>query len=259
MILKDDVELIVVDDSYTPLSEQTLAQIPERLCYIHRGERLGVSSARNIGAKKAKGEYLIFFDDDDDFTSDWLLDFYKSVDQKKDLVFCNMKMLKSNGQIISTSLAKRKKNDIVIPGAWMIRQNIFLDVGGFDERLKFAENTELFFRLDQIPLEKLYLKNENFIYRQSPNGGSKNLQNMLDSIRVILNKHDGYLNNHIKHLYHQNLGVIELRMSNFKEAKKHLFKSWIYKPYKIKTLARFGLSYFPFLSKKIYSLDFQDT
>jgi hypothetical protein len=135
----------------------------------------------------------------------------------------------------------------------MIRKAIFDKVGGYDEALKFAENTELFFRLDQLPLKKQYIEKENFIYHQSPDGGSKNLQNMLDSIRRILAKHDKYLTAHVKHLYHQNVGVIEMRFGRFEPARKHLWKAWKFKPKKISALMRLALAYFPVLARKIYT------
>lgn len=245
---------MVVDDSKVPLPESYLGDWDEKLTYLHRGKKLGVSSARNMGSQHAKGEYLIFLDDDDEVTESWLEDFHTSLGNQPDLVYCNMKLLAPTGKVTSVSASKDNRG-IVIPGAWMIRKSIFDQVGGYDERLKFAENTELFFRLEQLPLYKQYIENENFIYHQSPDGGSKNLQNMLDSIRLILEKHDHYLTAHVKHLYQQNIGVIEMRFGRFELARKHLWKSWKFKPKKISTLMRIALAYVPALARKIYSLE----
>ena len=247
-----DVEMVVVDDSRVPLPKSYLNELGEKLTYLHRGEKLGVSSARNVGSQHSKGEYLVFLDDDDAVTECWLEDFYSSLRNDRDLVYCNMRLVAPSGKVTSVSASKNKRG-IAIPGAWMIRKTIFDQAGGYDERLKFAENTELFFRLDQIPLNKQYIEKENFIYHQSPDGGSKNLQNMLDSIRLILKKHDDYLSPHVKHLYHQNIGVIEMRFGKFGPARKHLWKSWMFKPQKISTLMRIGLAYFPVVARKIYT------
>jgi len=249
-----DVELVVVDDSKVPLPESYLNEWGEKLTYLHRGVKLGVSSARNLGSHHSKGEYLIFLDDDDAVAESWLEDFYSSLGNDQDLVYCNMRLVAPSGKETSVSASKNNRG-IVIPGAWMIRKAIFDQVGGFDERLKFAENTELFFRLDQLPLKKQYIEKGNFIYHQSPDGGSKNLQNMLDSIRLILKKHDDYLSPHVKHLYHQNIGVIEMRFGRFGPARKHLWKSWIFKPQKISTLIRIALAYFPVVARKIYTYE----
>lgn len=252
--LSEEVELVVVDDSKLPLAESDLANWAEKMKYIHRGEKLGVSSARNVGCQHSNAEHLIFLDDDDAVTESWLEDFHNSLADNPDLVYCNMRLVAPSGKVNSVSASENNRG-IVIPGAWMIRKTIFEQVGGYDEALKFAENTELFFRLDQLLLKKKYIEKENFIYHQSPDGGSKNLQNMLDSIRRILAKHDKYLNAHVKHLYHQNVGVIEMRFGRFEPARKHLWTSWKFKPKKISTLLRIALAYFPLLARKIYTLE----
>lgn len=244
-------ELIIVDDSLKSFEPQILGFKDFPIKYIHRGEKLGVSSARNIGAQAASGDYLIFFDDDDDFTASWLSDFRNSLSSNPDLVQCDMRIIHSNGKEESVS-AKKRNYPVVIPGAWMIKKSLFHEIGGFDERLKFAENTELFFRLGQVKKNTEYIEKENFLYHQSVNGGSKNLQNMIDSILIILEKHDSILNDHVKYLYHQIVGVNQLRFRRFIEARKHLLKAYSLKPFQLKTLARLVLSYLPILSRQIY-------
>ncbi|NVJ86813.1 MAG: glycosyltransferase [Algoriphagus sp.] len=247
-------ELIIVDDSKDELPQEIFNHFKFRIKYIHRGERLGVSSARNIGAAEAKGEYLLFFDDDDDFTTDWLEDFRSSLKSNPGIVYCDMKVVDRFGKEENVS-AQMRKRPIVIPGSWLIKKEIFDQIKGFDERLNFAENTELFFRIDQIEKPTEYIKKPNFIYHQSVDGGSKNLQNMIDSILIILEKHDKLLTEHVKYLYHQIVGVNQLRFQRFAQARKHLWKAYRYKPWKVKTLARFGLSFLPILSKRIYTKD----
>lgn len=249
--MNDEIELIIVDDSKESLASEINSLSDHRINYIHRGEKLGVSSARNVGAGLAKGEYLIFLDDDDAVTSDWLSDFIKSIEGSSDLIYCNMLLVHPDKKetIVSASINKR---GIVIPGAWMIRKSIFEKAGGFDERLLFAENTELFFRLDQLKLSIGHIEKVNFIYNQSVNGGSKNLQNMIDSIFIILQKHDSYLTNHVKHLYHQIVGVNLMRFQNYQLARTHLWKAWVFKPYKLATLGRLGISFLPPLARNLY-------
>lgn len=250
-----EIEVIVVDDSIDPWTHATTKYaLIDQLKYIHRGKRMGVSSARNVGGQHSKAEYLIFLDDDDAVTESWLEDFHNSLADNPDLVYCDMRLVAPSGKVTSVSASKNSRG-IVIPGAWMIRKAVFDEVGGYDECLKYAENTELFFRLDQLFLKKKYIEKENFIYHQSPDGGSKNLQNMLDSIRLILVKHDNYLTAYVKHLYHQKIGVIEIRFQRFELAKKHLWTSWKLYPRKISTLFRLALAFLPGLAKKVYKIE----
>lgn len=252
-LLVKGVELIVVDDSKNPLPIEYLASWKSQLIYLHRGEKLGVSSARNEGSKISTAEYLIFLDDDDEVTKAWLTDFYSIALEDPDWVFCDMKVVTNQNEASRISASKENWKT-VIPGAWMIKKKVFDEIEGYDNRLKFAENTELFFRLDRLSLKKKFIGKENFIYNQSLDGGSKNLQNMLDSIRLILEKHNEYLTDHVKHLYHQNVGVIEMRFGRFREARKHLWSSLGFKPFKISTWLRIALAYFPTLAKRIYKI-----
>lgn len=250
-------ELILVDDGST---DDSVKICKEFLSYpnvrlIQQLNR-GVSAARNFGASYANGKYLTFLDADDSISMSHLADFYHESFDYPEVLTCDMKIYTGKKKMEKT-IRKNESYRSSIPGSWMIRKDIFQNIGGFDERLKFAENTELFFRFDQQDRFRKHIQKENLFYHQSEAGGSKNLQNMLDSIRIILEKHDDYLNAHVKHLYHQNIGVIEMRFGNFKIARQHLWKSWKYKPLKISTPIRILLGYFPFMARRIYTVNVQ--
>jgi GT2 family glycosyltransferase len=252
-----EVELIVVDDSlerWKGADSKTYKESNHN--YIHRAGKLGVSSARNIGAKRAHGEYLLFLDDDDDFTEDWLSDFFKAAESAPDLVFCDMKRVESSGKERKEKSLIGENNillkSIFIPGAWMIRKELFFEVGGYDERLKYAENTELFIRLQQRELIVKRIPKANFIYFPSEDGGSKNLRNMIDSLSWILQKQENQLSSHVKYLYNQIIGVNYMRFQDYPNSRKHLFKAYLIKIYKVGTLGRLMISCIPPIAKILY-------
>jgi glycosyltransferase involved in cell wall biosynthesis len=247
-------EVIIVDDS-AKSQEVELQEIANfSMIYLNRGAAMGVSSARNYGAEKATGNYLLFFDDDDDFTLDWLSDFSKVSDDYPDFIQCEMKFVYPNKK---EEIVRETNRDwkLVIPGAWMIRKDLFLKIGGFDERLKFAENTELFLRINSVNPTRVFIPKVNFIYNQSQDGGSKNLQNMIDSNLLILDKHSTSLSIHTKHLYHQVIGVNQIRFRRFSDARLHLWRAYSLKPSKLSTLGRYLISCFPLLAKTLYSTE----
>jgi glycosyltransferase involved in cell wall biosynthesis len=245
-------EVIFVDDSLESQKEALTKQANFNFQYLHRGIPLGVSSARNDGVKSANGDYLIFLDDDDDFGLYWLKDFKSKLSGNPDLIYCDMKVMDSHGKESSVRNLGQKRIT-VIPGAWMVKKTFFQQAGGFDERLKFGENTELFFRMDQQNPKESFIPKLNFFYNPSIDGGSKNLQNMVDSNLLVLEKHGDQLSNHVKHLYHQVIGVNFLRFRKFNDAQSHLWEAYKLKPTKATTLLRFFISMFPWVSKMVYS------
>jgi glycosyltransferase involved in cell wall biosynthesis len=68
-----DFELIVVDDASTEPYAARLAELGDpRIRVIHNPANMGVAGARNVGIEAARGVYLAFLDDDDEWLSTFL-------------------------------------------------------------------------------------------------------------------------------------------------------------------------------------------
>lgn len=81
---KSDFEVIVVDDcsdcDVTPVIDMFKTDID--LYLLHHGENRGPASARNYGAYQARGEYLLFLDDDCVPCRDWLVSFGRRLENR---------------------------------------------------------------------------------------------------------------------------------------------------------------------------------
>lgn len=215
----------------------------------------GVSAARNLGASKAKSEWLLFLDADDTLREDSLSKMEEVIQKCPSIDYFHFGVSLIMDDKQEERLLNGANNFSKLAGSFLLKKTIFEKVGGYDEKLKFSENTELFHRihLKDVALEKICWVSVN--YFQSKTGGSKNPENILSGLEHILDKHKDTLTAHVKYLYHQSAGVIYIRFRDFRSARFHLLRSLKLKPWKLATWARLVLTYVKPLAKRLYKAE----
>ena len=96
-----DFEIIVVDDGSTDNTKQIIEEIGHDKIIYHYKKNEERSIARNFGADKASGQYLIFLDSDDKMDENHLLMIYKFLEKNKFsplFIFTGYKLLRPDGQ-----------------------------------------------------------------------------------------------------------------------------------------------------------------
>lgn len=105
------LEIILVDDGSKDNSLEICngyAKIDSRIIVVHK-DNGGVSSARNIGIKQAKGEYILFIDSDDTVELTYVEELLNAnKDSKYDLVICGYKEMYTCRNIQKEYLPKNK-------------------------------------------------------------------------------------------------------------------------------------------------------
>ena len=65
----DNVEIIIINDASTDDTKEMVASFKyKNIVYIENKVRMGANFCRNVGLKKASGEFISFLDDDDYFS-----------------------------------------------------------------------------------------------------------------------------------------------------------------------------------------------
>lgn len=139
---RDDVEVIVVDDGSTDGSGDEAAAILSSVHHrIIRTANLGAAAARNRGAAAAQGRMIAFLDTNDEPRPGWVELF--AADRPDDVG-----VIHARPWLEDPTLDTRHAH--LLPGCFAIAHDLFDTVGGYDEALRFAENTDLVERCHRI-------------------------------------------------------------------------------------------------------------
>ena len=136
--------------------------------------------ARNAGAKKAKGKYLVFLDNDTTVKKGWLDKVVEYLDKHPQVGAGQLKLLRwgtnkfeSAGELLTSNgfLVERareaedrgqfNKDELIFSGkgaGMVVRKEVFQKVGGFDESyIYYWEEPDLFWRVWQAGYEVRFL------------------------------------------------------------------------------------------------------
>ena len=149
-------EVIVIDDGSTDKTQQIIQEFPNIKYFFQ--DNAGVSSARNLGIKKASCEWIAFLDSDDEWHREKLEEqvaFHKKnseilmsyTDEKwvRDSfeVKIPKKFAKFGGEIFKECIS----HCIIAPSATMIHKSLLNAVGTFNEGLEVCEDYDLWLRI----------------------------------------------------------------------------------------------------------------
>lgn len=157
----EDIEILVVDDGSTDATPDVLRRIDDRRLRVLRLERNGgISRARNIAIAEARGEWLAFLADDNEWAPDYLSRQLALAAARPgvDVVYCRTWRRDGrmgNDGIMPEVVRQGRVFQHVLRG-WMpllscalVRLSTLREIGDVDEALKASEDRDLWLRLAQ--------------------------------------------------------------------------------------------------------------
>lgn len=144
-----DIEIIVVDDGSTDCTKDVLDDYRGRITYYYQVNS-GISSARNLCVKKARGDFIAFIDSDDLWCEDKLERQYSFLMSNKDvdIVFCKYKNFLDGADLTLDSVQKELQfNCKTALVTALIKRGLFDRFGDFSCDLDTGEDSEWIMRI----------------------------------------------------------------------------------------------------------------
>ncbi|MEW6620095.1 MAG: glycosyltransferase, partial [bacterium] len=193
-----DIEIIVVDDGSTDNTKRIIEPFMDKIYYIYK-DNGGSASARNVGIKSAKGEYIAFLDADDIWLPQKLelqINLFRQC-QEIDWIHTNLMLIDESGNIIGV----RRVSDTlsgnifktlfmenwVLTSSVMVKKDCFKMIGMFDEALSRTEDYDFWLRLAHH-YKCGYLEQPLVKYRIHPTQKIKKIDRLFFDEKAIIEK-----------------------------------------------------------------------
>jgi glycosyltransferase involved in cell wall biosynthesis len=150
---EETVEFVVVDDGDVPVIPATERDEPVRLV---AGRRVGVGAARAAGLAAARGEFIAYCDDDDEWTADHVKVLLEALRARPEvaLVYGDAIWRQGDATAVEPPVRVPERGALTRVHASDVLHHAAAarDVGGFDPSLRAYEDIDLWLRMDEAHL-----------------------------------------------------------------------------------------------------------
>jgi GT2 family glycosyltransferase len=184
--LPDGFEILICDDSSNDLTKK-LVETEFPSVTRAEGPRIGPGANRNTGAKKARGKWIVFLDDDC-LPQPGLLSAYVAAMAHGDEVLAGPALRSDSmkDSLLWEAPRSASETELLPPSCnFAIPRKMFLESGGFDERYRVSfEDMEFFARLRHSGINIRYVPGAAVEHPSRPLPGPSSLANRWEA-RVI--------------------------------------------------------------------------
>ncbi len=213
---KDQYEIIVVDNGSKDGSSDMVIKDFPKVELIQSAENLGFAKGVNLGAKKAKGEFLLFLNSDASLKDEKVKEMELFMRENELVgviggmlvnsdgtvqrsygrfytlpVTLKMLLKGDGGEIEKANEVKLKKVDWVSGGFMMVRQKLFEKLRGFDEHFfMYMEDVELCYRVKKAGFVTYVFPRATAVHlHQGSSGRSFAIEHIYKGLAYFYKKH----------------------------------------------------------------------
>jgi glycosyltransferase involved in cell wall biosynthesis len=154
------MEVIVVEDGSRHGIQKWLEEMESQsVRYFCHEKNRRLAAARNTGIRNARGHYIAFLDDDDEWLPEKLarqIDLFKRENDTCGVVYCGGLLLSKEGRVVGQNWPKlrgdirsaiRKRGLFTVPSSCVFRRAALDRVGGYDETLSSHIDHDIWLQL----------------------------------------------------------------------------------------------------------------
>lgn len=205
-VSKQDYEIIIVDDhSDKETAEKLKALEGDKISVIRNRQNLGYAKSNNVGARSARGKYLILLNNDLEFDKNWVEPLLAGLRKRKVGIVGNIQIDPSTGKIDHSGFLfdgkgtlrhKRTPNHKgrytefhAVTGACLaIKRDLYTQLDGLDERYENGcEDIDLCFKAKELGLKTIVANRSVIRHYVSSTRGVDTLRNERN-MRLFQNK-----------------------------------------------------------------------
>ncbi|MCQ9120642.1 glycosyltransferase [Rodentibacter pneumotropicus] len=195
-----DFEVVIIDDnSQDPVVVEKF--YPFKVNVIHNETNQGAAESRNIGARAATEEWLLFLDDDDRFAENKCGRLAEVINQHPDINFiyhpAKCEMVNEGFTYVTKPILPQEisverillANKIGGMPMVAVKKDLFLKIGGLSTALRSLEDYDFLLKLIKDPTFKPYRMDDSLTYctfhtkRSSVSTDTTNTEKAIDYIR----------------------------------------------------------------------------
>ena len=254
-----DYEIVVVNDGSTDNTEDVVNGFQDDgIRYVRHAQNRGLSAARNTGIGEARGEFIAFLDDDDEWLPEKLekqFTLLEGADNSTGVVYTSTwRIMKHRSLLFPQNFIAKTQGDIsedilehhfVGPSSVLIRKSCFERVGLLDEKLFFAGDWDLVIRLAQH-YRFLFAKEMLVISRQQPDSATAErfIPSQIEGVEDLFSKHHGLFskNRTATANIHRMLGGLYCMAGEMQRGRRHMVRYLKANPTNIRTMIKIAVS-----------------